>query len=59
MLQCHATAVAPDCRMLVMCQNLEDYKRAYNDFLFERPCAGQVSKYLFVRTAKNEVILPV
>ncbi|ASP36570.1 AsnC family transcriptional regulator [Labrenzia sp. VG12] len=58
-LQCYATSGSPDYHMLVMCRDLDDYNRFYDEFLFERSCVGQVSMHLIVKTVKSDVKLPV
>jgi len=58
-LQCFAIAGTPDYHLLVMCRDLDEYNRFYDEFLFERSCIGQVSMHLIVKTIKSEVKLPV
>lgn len=58
-LQCFAVAGTPDYHLLVMCRDLEEYNRFYDDFLFERSCVGQVSMQLIVNTIKSDMSLPV
>lgn len=58
-LQCFAVAGTSDYHLLVMCRDLEEYNRFYDDFLFERSCFGQVSMHLITRTIKSEIKLPV
>ncbi|CTQ51500.1 Leucine-responsive regulatory protein [Roseibium album] len=58
-LQCFAVAGTSDYHLLVMCRDLEEYNRFYDEFLFERSCFGQVSMHLITRTIKSVVKLPV
>ena len=58
-LQCFAIAGTPDYHLLVMCKDLEEYNRFYDEFLFERSCFGEVSMHLIMKTIKSTVKLPI
>lgn len=58
-LQCFAIAGTPDYHLLVVCRDLEEYNRFYDEFLFERSCLGEVSMHLIMRTIKSTAKLPI
>jgi len=58
-LQCFAIAGTPDYHLLMVCKDLEEYNRFYDEFLFERSCLGEVSMHLIMRTIKSTAKLPI